>query len=223
MTVATATPASKVLPVPASKVPLTERIAAALADGHGVGSAALKALREEADEAFIEVQSQESLARARSLDAALTANAARAARDEADDHLHEMRRLQASIAKIDETLPAVAAVERRASLMPAYLAAKREREAFVERLRDRWPKLQAEMVELLSEIRRFDETPACEIPEGCDPLRISVEALARGCDGSFHASPYQGAGVQPIPRLGASRITAFKPSSAIGQGLVWPK
>lgn len=223
MTVATASLASKAEAKPAAQVPITERIAAALADGHGVGSAALKALRDEADEAFIEVQSQESVARARSLDAALTANAARAARDEADDHLHEMRRLQASIAKIDETLPAIKAVEHRAAIMPAYEAYKAKRAALVERIREEWPALSGDMVDLIEAIEAFRQTPAVEIPEGKDPLRIDVEAEARGCDSNFYAAPYPGAGVQPLLRLRDARIPRFEPSSAQGEKHAWPR
>lgn len=217
------TPSQALVSEPVQPTPITERVAAALADGYGVGSDGLLKLRAEADTAFLEVQELESAARARSLDVALSAIHAREARDDADDHLHEMRRLQASIAKIDEVLAAVRAVEHRSSIMPAYLAHKAKRAALVERIRKEWPDLSSRMVDLIETIEAFRQTPGVEVPDGEDPLREDVEAEARGCDSSFYVAPYHGSGVAEAPRLRSARIPRFEPSSAQGSRYAWPR
>lgn len=159
--------------------PITERIAAAVASEELVPSSTWEALRTEASAALTDISGKEQRARQAAGDLSIPAASARFARDEADDLLHEARRIQAAIDKIDEILPHVRAMEHRAAIMPTYLAFKAERAEFIERLRDRWPKLAAEMVELLREIERYRQQPGVEIPEGEDPLRGDVELEAR--------------------------------------------
>lgn len=186
---------------------ITEAIAAHLAAN--CSSAVLEMIRGRAQAELDAKRTEEASFREQSIDPRLTVEQARAKRDEAEDAAHEARRIAAAIDAIDERLPALKAAEHRERIMPDYLAFKAERAEFAERLGDRWPKLSAEMLELLRGIDRFDGTPPCEIPDGEDPLRESVEAIARGLPPGFYGSPGGGLPSQPLIRLRQARIPSF--------------
>lgn len=188
--------------VPEAVSPVTERIAAAVASEELVSSSTWEALRAEASAALADLSGKEQRARQAAGDLSIPAASARFARDEADDLLHEARRIQGAIDKIDEILPHIRGVEHRAAIMPAYLAFKADRAAFIKRLRDRWPKLTSEMLELIQTIERYRHEPGVEIPDGEDPLRGDVELEARGLDGFY-------IGGQPVAALTSTRIPNF--------------
>ena len=207
---------------PERPAPVVERIAEAVRKPD-VTVEALRALSDEALALRSGMMEAEADCMKQSLDPGNTVAEARTARESALDFAHEGKRLEAALAKIEEVLPGIQAAEHRAAIMPAYLDFKEKRAAFAARLRERWPKLTAEMIELLDEIERFRQSPGVEIPDGEDALREDVEALARGCDGSFFAAPYPGSSVQPVTKLRDGRIVSFTPTSAHGQTLAWPR
>lgn len=206
---------------PPSIEPITETIAAHLEGG--VPAAVLTDLKDRAQADLDKRRGEERSLREGSIDPRLSVLDARAKRDAADDAAHEVRRIEAAIAQIEAVLPGLQAAEHQAAIRPAYEARKAEREALVQRIRKEWPTLTAKMIDLLDAIEAFRQAPGVEIPEGEDPLRVDVEAEARGCDSSFQAPPYAGASVQPVLRLRDTRIPRFQPSSAQGSKYAWPR
>lgn len=205
----------------ATQASVVERIAAAVRD-QAATSATLAALREEAAEMRRAMGEAEADCTKQSLDPSNSVAEARAARNSAEDFAHEGRRLEAAMESVDEALPAIKAAEHRAAIMPAYLAHKAARQALVERIRKEWPALTAKMIDLLDAIETFRQTPATEVPEGENPLRIDVEAEARGCDSSFYGAPYPGGGIVPLKRLRDTQIVRFQPSAREDEWLAWP-
>lgn len=191
-----------------NQAPVVERVQDALRGSPT--SAELHALRAEAAGILRGMQEAEADCRAQSLNPVNTVAEARAARQAAEDFAHESLRLHAAIVTIDQALPVVKAAEHQAAIRPAYEAFRDERAVFIERLRTRWPKLEAEMVELLGGIQRYRQSPGIEIPEGCDPLRGDVEAAARGCNDGFFVNSHNFR--QELPQLANGiRLPSFTP------------
>ena len=186
--------------------PVVERIADAVRS-EVTTAAELQTLWDEASNMRRGMAEAEADCMKQALDPSNSVAEARTSRQSAEDFAHGGRRLDAAIAAVDERLPVQKAAEHRERIMPAYLAYKLERTQFALRIAERWPKLTAEMIELLHGIDKFDQTPPCEIPDGEDPLRISVEAMARGISGNFHTAETP---PRPLVRLGQARLPNFK-------------
>lgn len=206
----------------AAPASIVERIAAAVRDPAST-SASLRTLWDEAHALRSGMGEAEAASMKQALDPANSIAEARAARHSAEDFAHEGRRLEAALASIDNALPGIRSAEHQAATRPAYEEHKAKRAALVERIRKEWPTLTAKMIDLLDAIEAFRQAPGVEIPEGEDPLRIDVEAEARGCDSSFYAPPYPGAGVAPLKRLRDSQIVRFQPSAREDERMAWPR
>ncbi|SEL39480.1 hypothetical protein SAMN04515666_103615 [Bosea lupini] len=181
---------------------LLERVADAVRDP-SVTAASLQALWDEAQQLRSGMAEAEGDCMKQSLDPGASVSEARQARNSAADFAHEGRRLEAAMASLDEVLPTVRAAEHRAAIMPAYEKYRDERAAFIERLRDRWPKLTAEMLELIQTIERYRHEPGVEIPDGEDPLRGDVEMEARDLP-SFHLP------TGPVASFASARLPKFE-------------
>jgi hypothetical protein len=181
-----------------------------------ITSAELVDLLREGQEALAAASTAADAARQRALDPLIDAAAAkRESRALADAEL-ERDRTSVLLTALTDRRRQVEAEERDAIRRREYDAAYTERDALVGDLFDRWPKLTAELVELLRRIVASDARLAsvnANLPLGADRLD-SAEALARDLPGNFFLNG------QPAVRLTSAQIPRFQPGSAY-DGFAW--
>ena len=128
-----------------------------------------------------------SAAQERSVDPALTTADARIARNDAADHEHDARRLNASLELLQARRKKILDDDSYAKRQARYDAAKAERDALANELSERFPAIAAELVRLALRIQASDAECSkvnADRPRGQDALVIA-EALARGTNSMF--------------------------------------
>jgi hypothetical protein len=168
---------------------LEHRIAVALSDA-AVTSAALSELIQETDAAIVTADTIAEEERAKAMDPARSPDpkAARAAMEDAQFAANRLRTLQPRLRHRHEE---IARAERKAEWVAAYDEIKPEHDALVAELRALYPRLERELVDLLTRIRAFDERakavmaakPSLATGEQPDGRTLPpVEFAARGWD-----------------------------------------
>lgn len=139
--------------------------------------------------------------------AAKTATAL-AARKAAEGAAFEVERREAQVEALEALSRQLAEAADQAALDEEREAAEAERDALADRLRERYPVLAAEMVELFRAIRANDDRLTAS------GIHLeSAEARARGCPGNFYD---RGLSLQ---RLIGATLPAFEP----GRPALWSK
>src|SRR5262245_42587842 len=154
------------------------RIRAALTEP--TTSNAATALLEELRTAVAAAGDEIATLRRRALDPLAEAAQVRVDREAGEALTFERDRMAAAVSLLDRRVGELRGAERTAAAGAERAAALAERDALAERLRDRWPALEAELVELLSAIDASDARL-----KRAAPAEVSAEAIARGCDGLF--------------------------------------
>jgi hypothetical protein len=151
--------------------------------------------------------------KAASLDLKLSIEEAKAARHAAADAELEAERHEAVLAELEAKAVALRASEANAERIAIWEAVAKERGELLAEVKDRWPKLQAEMVDLLSRMAAFAERAQLvngDLPKGRKRLE-PVEAEARGVPAHFQSPG------GPIVELAKMRIPRWD-----GPGYAWP-
>ena len=133
---------------------LERRIAAALSD-EAVTSAALLELIQETDAALVTADASVEEERERAMDPAISpdAKAARQAMEDAAFAASRLRTLQPRLRKHHER---VACAERKRAWVERYDALKPEHDAAVAELKEVYPRIVAELIDLLTRLRKLD-------------------------------------------------------------------
>lgn len=179
----------------------------------------IEALLREGGEVLAQAKQAAAACRSRSLDPAVTSQAAKRESTRAADLELECERTQRLLDALKKRAGALQQAEVEAKLRAEYDAAREERDVLTADLEAKWPRLSAEMVELLRRIAASDARLAAvngSLPAGGERL-VSAEALARGLPANFllPTSP-----AQPATRLRSAVIPRFAPGSAV-DALLW--
>lgn len=193
--------------------PLDDRIAAAMGEGARIATAA--DLIGEVASAIAAAQAEHDQMDAISKSATANEADADAAADAAVKLARKIVRLGAKREQLEGRQEELANSDRQMRLRTEHREIKARRDALATELADRWPKLTAEIVELL---RRIEETDAdCRRANrmGIGERRlISAEAIARNCPGSFYDNN------DMISRFGKVRLPSLTGRGM--QQLAWP-
>lgn len=139
---------------------------------------------------------------ARSIDPSLTTPAAREARNNAADYEHDVRRLRASHELLSKRRQAILDDESYAQRVQRYDAAVKERDDLAAVIRDRYPQIAMEILDIVIRIKASDATCSAvnqDRPRG-RPALESAEALARGVPSNFYSAG------GPITKLEKARL-----------------
>jgi hypothetical protein len=169
---------------------LEHRIAAALSDD-AVTSAALSELIQETDAAIIAADATAESERAKALDPTLSPDP-KAAREAMQAAEFARDRLRTVLPRLQKRHERAASAERKAAWIERYDAIKVEHDAAVAELRNLYPKVVGELVDLLRRNRELDARvrnvmaakPFLESGEPDDGRRLlAIECAARGVNG----------------------------------------
>ncbi len=155
----------------------------------------------------------------RALDPSLTASEAEKAHAESVRLQFEVERLEAGIVALEGRERVLRDSERGQAKAREYAAAKQERDDLAKALKERWPALASEMVELLGRLKASDARLVKVNPGHTgDEWLQSAEVVARG----LATAP--GTGMSTDTSLAASKIVSFDPraGSIHDYGLAWP-
>src|SRR5262249_38993241 len=184
--------------------PFDDRLAAAFSDG--ATSSSVAALIEEAEAAAQAVNEIADRARARAMEPTLSAKELADARREMEDAAFKRDRLTVARARLNARLTELCAVEENARRRAAYDEAARARDQLADELVKVYPKLVAQLADLLERLRASDariEQVNATPPSGLPPLLVA-ELKARGLDGFVRGF------ASDVPRLTrATRLPAF--------------
>ena len=133
---------------------LEHRIASALTDD-AVTTAALSELIQETDAAIIAADATAESERAKALDPTLSPDP-KAAREAMQTAEFARDRLRTVLPRLQKRYERVASAERKAAWVEQYDAIKAEHDVAVAELRNLYPKVVSELVELLSRNRELD-------------------------------------------------------------------
>ncbi|RSU47547.1 hypothetical protein [Sphingomonas sp. S-NIH.Pt15_0812] len=191
--------------------PIDERIAAALAEGARVADVnkLIKDIQAEIAKAEAEAQRLEELSVA-----ITTAEAdADAAADAASKERRRVTRLSTKVTGLQNRVAELEESNRAKIRAARHAAAIKTRDDLVAELKDKWPKLTGEMVDLFERLQASDAE--------CDALGgiTYAEAIARNCHGNFMIP-----GLQSIPRLTSIKLWGLdaSTSAAVTYG-IWPR
>lgn len=196
--------------------PLSERVAAALASSARLAD--VRTLIVEVEAAGAAAAACADQAKKRSLDPELTAADARQARLEYEDHDHEIRRHERWRKQLEERRDDILADERFAKRRAEYEAAAAERDALATEIAERYPKIAAELLDLVDRIEASDRRCATVNGEGTPrgmPFLVSAEAIARGSIKNFYWPMHRGGG--PVMRLRAIAMPKLNEDGLIRQ------
>src|SRR5262249_14104252 len=169
---------------------LEHRIAAALGDDT-ITSNALSELLQETDVAIIAADRTAEEERVKALDPALSPDP-KAARAAMEDAIFARDRLRTVLPRLHKRHERVARAEQKADWIETYDAIKVEHDAAVAELRNLYPRVVGELVELLSRNRELDARvrvvmQAKPFPEAGEPddgrRLLPIEYAARGVSG----------------------------------------
>ncbi len=192
--------------------PLDDRIAAAL--GANARATTVSSLIDEVQAAMQACQAEHDRLDALSKSATAAEDEADAAADQVSKMSRKLVRLAAKRDQLQARHDQLMASERRARTVAEHEAVMARRDALVEDLKERMPKLFAELVELLQRIEDNDAECAAASTSYGLPRLEGAEAIARGCPGNFYL---QGA---PIKRLTKMTIPSFDASGSYPNA--WP-
>jgi hypothetical protein len=162
---------------------LTERIAAAFADGET--SADVTPLIAETEGAALASSKSAEHARQRALDPTLTATAVVQARCEMEDAAFRCERLKTAVSRLRDRLKEVRSREENQRRQIAYDRVKTERDSLAAELRASYPSMESRLGELIAKIeandREIEYINGQALPTGAEHLR-SAELIARGIE-----------------------------------------
>ncbi|MFT4056163.1 MAG: hypothetical protein QM681_16790 [Novosphingobium sp.] len=155
----------------------------------------VEAVITEVDKQIADTQIKFDRETARSIDPALTTPQAREARNTAADLEHDIRRLNASLGLLQSARDKIIADTEEARRQAHFDAVKAERDDLARHIRERYPALAMELLEMAQRIAKSDID--------CDKVRLkSAELVARECSWSWDMS--KGGG--PVTRIGSINL-----------------
>ncbi|QTH20811.1 hypothetical protein HRJ34_21180 [Rhizorhabdus wittichii] len=184
--------------------PLDDRILAAM--GHGARAATVSDLINEVAAAIDVAQIEHDALDARSKSATSPEDEAEAAAEEAGRVARRLVRLQAKRQQLQGRYQELMDSERRKRHVEEYEAIRGRRDQLAADIKDRWPVLVGEIIDLIERIEASDaeiEASRRNVPSGCDWLE-SAESMARGCPANWYLH-----GGSPVLRFTKMKIPTF--------------
>jgi hypothetical protein len=167
-----------------SKPDLVDRVASALRKPESVTSADLERLLEEVNAEIPAAEKAVADAETAALDPRISEEEARKQEDAAREATFRLGRWRHRADALAELLETTREAEALAAKLSAYREAEALRDAAAQTVREKWPRLQAELLDLIETIAKADfavESTRHERPEGFKMLK-STEAVAFGYD-----------------------------------------
>jgi hypothetical protein len=186
------------------RAPVDDRISAAFQDGASIDL--VESLIEQVEATMRAAAVDAEHARERALDPTLVGELAEVERKVADDLTFRRDRLSAALPKLQERLRELQRANEDGRRAARYSEARDERDRLADELRLRYPKLAAELSDLLARVARSNETIARvneKLPKGRGPLSV-CELIARDLDGFVID------GTDVVRIVGGVRLPAFK-------------
>lgn len=196
--------------------PLDQRIVAAM--GHGARATDIVGLIEEIGKSITEAEGRFKLADELSKSASASEDEAEAAADEAAKLSRKIVRLKAKQDQLRDRHIELQNSERSKRLKAEYAEVLQRRDQLAADLKERWPAICAELVELIERINASD-TECHRINGsihgyGLERL-ISAEAVARGIVGHFYVAN------SPVFRFAQTKIASIDRTGLYD--MAWPK
>jgi hypothetical protein len=201
---------------PSAALTLDDRIVAALTGD--ISIAEISALIADTRTASLVASERAERLRQKRNDPTLRADAAMQARADADKAMFIDERLASALVQLKRRKDELSANEEAKLQRAAFAAARAQRDAMAAELKSKYPKLCAEIVDLLSRLQDCDmavDAANAVRPRGED-LLLSAELVARGLP-SFARSVGS-----DIPRLTRARLPAFRYDAQAESLYAWP-